>query len=189
MQVPRRLSRPDSPAGTASVVSVSPPRAGTPMLEADGVSKSFGITVALDDVSVTFSTGEIHALLGENGAGKTTLTRIIAGVESPDSGEIRFAGDAIAHASPAAALSLGIGLIHQELSLIPALSVGANVFLGREPRTARGRSTTARSTAVPRKSSATSVPPVTAPTSSRACRLPSSSSSRSRASSIGSQGC
>jgi ABC-type sugar transport system ATPase subunit len=108
------------------------------MLEADSVSKRFGITVALDDVSVTFSSGEIHALLGENGAGKTTLTRIIAGVESPDSGEICFAGDPITHASPAAALSLGIGLIHQELSLIPALSVGANIFLGREPRTVRG---------------------------------------------------
>jgi len=111
---------------------------GTPVLEASRIGKRFGFTVALDEVSATFRAGEIHALLGENGAGKTTLTRIIAGVESADTGELRFAGEPVDFASPAAALAQGIGLIHQELSLIPSLSVGANVFLGREPRTTRG---------------------------------------------------
>jgi ABC-type sugar transport system ATPase subunit len=87
---------------------------------------------------VEFRRGEIHALLGENGAGKTTLTRMIAGVIQPDGGEILLRGEPLTLHSPAHALSLGIGLIHQELSLVPEMSVAANMFLGREPRTRRG---------------------------------------------------
>jgi ABC-type sugar transport system ATPase subunit len=132
----RRLSRRVAPAEAASAEPQVP--LGSAVLEAEHVTKRFGVTLALDDVSVTFRAGEIHALLGENGAGKTTLTRIIAGVESPDGGELRYLGEPFRHASPAAALVRGIGLVHQELSLIPSLSVGANVYLGREPRTMRG---------------------------------------------------
>lgn len=134
---PRRGSRP-APAGTAPASSAPTAPAGTTLLEVVGISKRFGGNLALDDVSVAIAAGAIHALLGENGAGKTTLTRIVAGVETPDSGDVLLGGEPVAIGSPARALALGIGLIHQELSLIPTLSVGANVFLGREPRTARG---------------------------------------------------
>ena len=89
---------------------------------------------ALDDVSLTLERGEVLAVVGENGAGKSTLMRIVAGVESPDEGEILVDGQAVRFTSVAQALKLGISLIHQELNLADNLTIGANIFLGREPQ-------------------------------------------------------
>ena len=98
------------------------------------MSKQFTGVRALDDVSLTLGRGEVLAIVGENGAGKSTLMRIIAGVETPTSGEIIVDGQPVQFTSIAQALKLGISLIHQELNLADNLSVGANMFLGREPR-------------------------------------------------------
>src|SRR6478672_7805404 len=103
------------------------------LLEARRVSKQFTGVRALDDVSLTLNHGEVLAVVGENGAGKSTLMRIVAGVETPTSGEIIVDGQPVAFTSISQALKLGISLIHQELNLAENLSVGANIFLGREP--------------------------------------------------------
>jgi len=108
--------------------------APAPVVEVRGVSKRFGVVPALTDVSVGFRRGEIHGLVGENGAGKSTLTKIIAGAYPPDAGEILVDGRAVSFGAPAAALDLGIVVIYQELSLVPELSIAANLFLGHEPR-------------------------------------------------------
>jgi ABC-type sugar transport system ATPase subunit len=108
-----------------------------PVVEAVGVSKRFGAVQALTDVSLAFQPGEIHGLVGENGAGKSTLTKIVGGAQPPDAGEIRIDGEPASFSAPADALRAGIVVIYQELSLIPELSVAANVFLGHEPRKRR----------------------------------------------------
>jgi ribose transport system ATP-binding protein len=105
-----------------------------PLLEVRHVNKQFAGVRALDDVSLTLGRGEVLAVVGENGAGKSTLMRIVAGVETPTSGEIVVDGQPVEFTSIAQALRLGISLIHQELNLADNLSVGANIFLGREPR-------------------------------------------------------
>src|SRR5579863_3268994 len=99
-----------------------PPASGRTahMLQVSSVSKSFWGIRALDRVDLSVAAGTVHAVTGENGAGKSTLMRIIAGLEHPDSGEVRFSGRAIA-------------MIHQELLAFPALSVAENLFLGQEP--------------------------------------------------------
>ncbi|MEO8493999.1 MAG: sugar ABC transporter ATP-binding protein [Planctomycetota bacterium] len=106
----------------------------TPLLEVRHVTKRFAGVCALNDVSLTIGRGEVHAVIGENGAGKSTLMKILAGVQLPDSGEILLDGKAINIDSVHTALSRGISLIHQELNLADNLDVGANIFLGREPR-------------------------------------------------------
>src|SRR4051795_6773718 len=111
-----------------------PPSNSPPLLEVRRVSKQFAGVRALDDVSLSLERGEVLAIVGENGAGKSTLMRIIAGVESPTTGEILVDGEAVQLISIRQALKLGISLIHQELNLADNLSVGANIFLGREPR-------------------------------------------------------
>ncbi len=88
--------------------------------------------IALNDVSITFARGEIHALLGENGAGKSTLIKAISGAIEPDSGSIVFDAQAYAKMTPALAKSLGVAVIYQEFSLVESLSVAQNVFLGEE---------------------------------------------------------
>jgi ribose transport system ATP-binding protein len=105
-----------------------------PLLEVRHVSKQFLGVLALDDVSLMLGRGEVLAIVGENGAGKSTLMRIVAGVETPTFGEIIFDGQPVQFTSIAQALNLGISLIHQELNLADNLSVGANIFLGREPK-------------------------------------------------------
>src|SRR5215217_6352579 len=105
------------------------------LLEVRRVSKQFAGVRALDDVSLTLSRGEVLAIVGENGAGKSTLMRIVAGVETPSSGEIIIEGQPVQFTAIAQSLKLGISLIHQELNLSDNLSVGANIFLGREPTT------------------------------------------------------
>ena len=97
------------------------------------ISKQYPGVRALNDVSLSVEVGEIHALLGENGAGKSTMMKILAGAQSKDSGEIYINGKIAAIDSPQKAMSLGISIIYQEFNLVPYLSAGENIFLGREP--------------------------------------------------------
>jgi ABC-type sugar transport system ATPase subunit len=104
------------------------------VLELRGIHKTFGGMAAVDGVDLELRAGEVHAWVGENGAGKSTLARVLAGLHGDYTGEIRAAGQPLRLATPAAAAACGIALVHQELSLVPELSVAENVFLGREPR-------------------------------------------------------
>ena len=108
------------------------------MLEVRDVVKRFPGAVALDGVSLEVRPGEVHALVGENGAGKSTLIKVITGVYRPDSGAVRFAGQHLELASPLDAQQAGIQAIHQEIGLVPSMSVARNLFLGREQRTRLG---------------------------------------------------
>jgi ribose transport system ATP-binding protein len=110
----------------------------TPIVEADRIDKRFPGVHALDDVSLTVFPGEVTAVVGENGAGKSTLMKILAGAQLPDQGTIRVDGQPVTIESPRAAQQLGIITIYQELSLIDALSVGENIFLGDLPTRAGG---------------------------------------------------
>jgi len=105
-----------------------------PVLEVRGVSKRFPGVLALDKVSLSLGKGEIVAVLGENGAGKSTLMKILAGVQRADSGQVQMDGADVRIHSVEDALNHGVALIHQELNLADNLDVGANIFLGREPR-------------------------------------------------------
>ncbi len=105
-----------------------------PLLAVQGVSKNFSGVQALADVDLTLLPGERLAVIGENGAGKSTLMKILAGVLPSDRGRIRLRGRPIEIRSVKDALEHGIALIHQELNLAPNLDLGANIFLGREPR-------------------------------------------------------
>ena len=102
-------------------------------LEVRGVTKVFPGTRALDQVQLQVRPGEVHALCGENGAGKSTLMNIIGGVFPPTEGEILFEGAPIAPRSPKEAQDIGIGFVHQELSLCPHLTAAENIFIGRLP--------------------------------------------------------
>ena len=106
----------------------------TPLIAVRQLSKSFPGVRALDDVRFDLLPGEVHALMGENGAGKSTLMKILAGVYRKDSGEVLLDGKPVEIESPAHAQSLAIGIIHQELHLMPHLTAAQNIFLGREPR-------------------------------------------------------
>jgi ABC-type sugar transport system ATPase subunit len=103
------------------------------MLDIVRVSKSFDGTTALRDVSVTAAAGRVLAICGENGAGKTTLMRILSGAIKPDEGEVLLEGVNVAIGDPHRAIELGIHTVHQELSLLPHLSVAENILLGRLP--------------------------------------------------------
>lgn len=105
-----------------------------PLLEVRQVTKWFPGVKALDHVNLTLQHKQILAVIGENGAGKSTLMKILAGVQQPDSGEIWIAGQAARMDSCRAAMRHGVVLIHQELNLADNLTVGQNIFLGREPR-------------------------------------------------------
>ena len=106
---------------------------GHSVLEMCHIGKSFPGVKALDDVSIDVLPGEIHALLGENGAGKSTLIKVLGGVYSADSGQILIDGIEVKVENPVEATKIGIAIIHQELNLIPALSVADNVLLGNHP--------------------------------------------------------
>ncbi|MDK2799458.1 MAG: ribose transport system ATP-binding protein [Clostridiales bacterium] len=103
-----------------------------PILKMENISKSFPGVKALDHVNLELYTGKVLALLGENGAGKSTLMKILSGVYTKDSGDIYFEGNKIDIHSPKHAQSLGIAIIHQELNLLPYLSIAENIFIGRE---------------------------------------------------------
>jgi len=105
-------------------------------VELRDIGKSFGAARALEAVSLRIARGSIHALVGENGAGKSTLGKIVSGVIPPDHGELLLGSEPVRFHSPREAIARGIVLIAQELSLVPALSVAENVFLGTEPRRA-----------------------------------------------------
>ena len=104
-----------------------------PFLTVDNITKNFPGVRALDDVSVPFERGSVHALMGENGAGKSTLGKIIAGVYTPDHGVIRIEGNEVKPTDPLSARTLGIALVHQELAFCPNLSVAENLQLGTMP--------------------------------------------------------
>ena len=114
------------------------PSSRTPLVRVEGVAKSFGGVRALRGVHLEVLPGEVHALLGENGAGKSTLIKILSGVHAYDEGSIEIAGKKVAFNSPAKSRDAGIAVVYQDLSLVESLSVGANLMLGREPRTRLG---------------------------------------------------
>ncbi len=114
--------RHETPAGQSAAV-----------LTASGISKHFGGVTALSDVSFDLRPGEIHALMGENGAGKSTLMKILAGIHTDYEGEVTLGGRRLRLANVRDAEAAGIAIIHQELNLVPELSVADNIFLGREP--------------------------------------------------------
>jgi ribose transport system ATP-binding protein len=104
-----------------------------PLLELSGITKNFGGVAALRSVDFSLTAGEIHGLVGENGAGKSTLMKIIAGVHADFQGQMRLDGQAVHFASPRDARANGIGMVHQELSVVHDLSVAENVHLGTQP--------------------------------------------------------
>lgn len=103
-----------------------------PILELKHIVKTFSGVTALDDVSLSIRRGEVRALVGENGAGKSTLIKVISGAHAPNSGEFWFDGKKIEGCTPTMAKNLGIGVIYQELNLMPQLTVAENIFFGRE---------------------------------------------------------
>jgi simple sugar transport system ATP-binding protein len=109
-----------------------------PVIEAVKVSKAFGATAALVDVSLKAYERRILALLGDNGAGKSTLIKILSGVFPPDTGELRFRGERVTFTNPAQARQLGIATVFQDLAVCELLSVTRNVVLGREPQNGIG---------------------------------------------------
>src|SRR5690349_11968530 len=105
----------------------------SPALELRVITKKFGSVVANDRVDFDVYPGEVHALLGENGAGKSTLMSVLYGLYTPDEGEIVVEGESVTIDSPATAIRLGIGMVHQHFMLVPVMTVAENLVLGHEP--------------------------------------------------------
>jgi ABC-type sugar transport system ATPase subunit len=106
----------------------------TVLLRMEGIYKSFPGVQALSDAKFDLSRGEVHALVGENGAGKSTLMKILGGIYHKDAGHIYLEGQEVEIHNPHMAQNLGISIVHQELNLMPHLTVAQNIFIGREPR-------------------------------------------------------
>lgn len=102
------------------------------VLAAEGIIKRYPGVLAVNRVNFDVRVGEVHGLIGENGAGKSTLMHILAGASRADEGAIRLDGEPVQFANPREASDRGIALVHQELNLVPHLSVAENIFLGRE---------------------------------------------------------
>lgn len=102
------------------------------ILEMKGITKRFSGVTALDNCELTLSKGEVHCLVGENGAGKSTLVKILCGIYQRDAGTVIFDGQEVSFANPKQAMNDGIFIVHQELNLIPHLSVAQNIFIGKE---------------------------------------------------------
>lgn len=113
-------------------------QATTPLIEAQGISKYFGQVIALQDISMRVSAGEVMCLLGDNGAGKSTLIKILSGVHQHDDGKILMEGEEVRFNSPREALDRGIATVFQDLATIPLMSISRNFFLGREPTKGAG---------------------------------------------------
>ncbi len=107
---------------------------GEVLVKMEGIEKRFPGVHALNDAQFELRAGEVHALVGENGAGKSTLMKVLAGVYHKDAGRILYKGREVEIPNPRAAQLLGISIIHQELNLMPHLTVAQNIFIGREPR-------------------------------------------------------
>ena len=128
----------------ASATASTAPRSDAPMestivdaehpylLEITNISKGFPGVVALDNVQLRVRPGSVLALMGENGAGKSTLMKIIAGIYQPDAGEIFLRGKPVVFDTPLTALQSGIAMIHQELNLMPHMTIAENIWIGRE---------------------------------------------------------
>ncbi|WP_445505143.1 ABC transporter ATP-binding protein [Microvirga sp. G4-2] len=104
-----------------------------PILELSNVTKRFGALTANDQINLSIEAGEIHAIVGENGAGKSTLMKILSGIHMPDEGQIRLKGQEVRFTNSEAAMTSGIGMVHQHFSLIPSLSVAENIVLSHPP--------------------------------------------------------
>ena len=104
-----------------------------PLIRVADVSKFFGSVIALQDISLTVSAGEVMCLLGDNGAGKSTLIKTLSGVHKPSKGRLEVEGRAVSFNSPKDALDAGIATVHQHLAIQPLMSVTRNFFMGREP--------------------------------------------------------
>ena len=104
-----------------------------PILQMIDIEKQFGSVIALAGVSLDVMAGECHCLLGDNGAGKSTLIKTMSGVHTPTAGTIRIDGEEVRFNSPRDALSRGIATVHQDLGMIPLMSVTRNFFMGNEP--------------------------------------------------------
>jgi ribose transport system ATP-binding protein/rhamnose transport system ATP-binding protein len=115
-----------------------PEAAAPPFLVASGVTKSFGGAQALRGVGLTLGAGEVHGLVGANGAGKSTFIRILAGLVQPDAGSLRVDGAETGPLTPQAATALGLSFIHQELALVPSMTVIENIMLGMPKATRLG---------------------------------------------------
>ena len=111
----------------------------TPVLELRDIRKTFAGVAALRNASLALRSGAVHALMGENGAGKSTLIKVLAGVHTPDGGEILRDGQPVTFANPAQARDAGVAVIYQEPTLFPDLSVAENIYMGRHPVDARTR--------------------------------------------------
>ncbi|MER6399855.1 sugar ABC transporter ATP-binding protein [Kitasatospora sp. NPDC001603] len=109
-----------------------------PVVEADGISKRFGATVALSDARISVAPGESHALVGRNGAGKSTLVSVLTGLQSPDTGTLRFGGEPAPAPGDTAAWRSRVACVYQRSTVIPALSVAENLFLNRHGPDDRG---------------------------------------------------
>ncbi len=115
-------------------MTAATPLSVRPVLEARGVSKTFGVVEVLRDIDVSVRPGEVHAIIGENGAGKSTLMKILAGNHAPTRGELAIDERAVSFSGPVDAEAAGVVLVHQEILLAPDLTVAQNIFLGRELR-------------------------------------------------------
>ena len=110
------------------------PAPGVLLVQMEGIEKTFPGVHALSQARFDLRPGEVHALVGENGAGKSTLMKVLAGVYHRDDGRVLVRGEQAEIPNPRAALDMGISMIHQELNLMPHLTVAQNIFIGREPR-------------------------------------------------------
>ena len=108
------------------------------LIDVRALGKTFGSVIALQDISMRVSRGEVMALLGDNGAGKSTLIKCLSGVYTPDQGQIFMNGHPVTFANPREAMAHGIATVYQDLAMIPLLSIARNFFLGAEPTTGWG---------------------------------------------------
>ena len=109
-----------------------------PVIELRGVSMRFGSVIALNDISLSVQSGEVHCLLGDNGAGKSTLIKILSGVYRPSEGKILIDGEPQQFRNPRDAQDYGVATVFQDLAMIPMMSISRNFFLGREEETGWG---------------------------------------------------
>ncbi|MCW2916098.1 MAG: sugar transporter ATP-binding protein [Actinomycetia bacterium] len=113
--------------------------AGTPLVKLTGVGKHYGNIIALRDVSLEVSAGEVTCVLGDNGAGKSTLIKVVAGLHRHDEGTYEVSGEQVSFGSPREALDRGIATVYQDLAVVPLMPVWRNFFLGSEKRRGLGR--------------------------------------------------